>query len=114
MVYPVGVHLILTPFIVVLVNVFCTLKNLLGFLRFLNLENFLSPEGRYWVYPVGVQLILFPFIVLGNVYWTFKTYLLERPFLNLANVLFDGVGLGGVGSDGPSKGSFNFFHFKIY
>ena len=52
----------LFPFIV-LVNVYCTFKNRLGFLRFLNLENVLSPEGRYVVYPVGVQLRLFPFIV---------------------------------------------------
>ena len=53
-VYPVGVQLILFPFIV-LVNVYCTFKNRLGFLRFLNLENVLSPEGRYVLYAVGVQ-----------------------------------------------------------
>ena len=36
----------------------CNFKNLLVFLRFLNLENVLSPEGRFVAYPVGVQLFL--------------------------------------------------------
>ena len=66
-VYPVGVQLILFPFIVVLGNVYCRFKNRLGFLWFLNLENVLSPVARAMkCSPMGYHLILSLFLYLTS------------------------------------------------
>ena len=68
-------------------------------------------------YPVGVQLFLLVIYWVRKCLESFKNQYGFSNFFLLKNVLFDGMrwdGVGWGGWDGPSKGSFNFFHFKTY
>jgi len=89
----------------------CTFKNPLAFLWFLNLENVLSPEGRYVVYPVReihsissrgpieVSFHLLNF-ELERVYWTSKTWILRREIRSIT-------------SRGPINVSFHLLDFGL-